>query len=66
MNNATNTLDNATNGTATVQAARRGLPTGLLATIVGFRHSTAMSEQIVIMRKDGTLASFTAIHSSRN
>lgn len=61
MNNATNTLDNATNGTATVQAARRGLPTGLLATIVGFRHSTAMSEQIVIMRKDGTLASFTAI-----
>jgi len=61
MTNPANTLDNATNSTATVQAARRSLPTGLLATIIGFRHSSAMSEQIVIMRKDGTLASFTAI-----
>lgn len=61
MTNPANTLDNATNSTATVQAARRSLPTGLLVTILGFRHSSAMSEQIVIMRKDGTLASFTAI-----
>ena len=61
MINPANTLDNATNSTATVQAARRGLPTGLLVTILGFRHSSAMNEQIVIMRKDGTLASFTAI-----
>lgn len=54
-------MDNATGNDAKIQTGQRTAPCQLTANVLLYRHSTDMQEQIVIARKDGELATFTAI-----